>query len=93
MEQMEKIRKELNELVISSNNLCRGEVLRLSQELDKLIYLYYRDTNNCRENMKASLISQRLNKFFILDMLLKTYPGVSKHDICRNILKTDEKVR
>ncbi len=57
MEQMEKIRKELNELVISSNNLCRGEVLRLSQELDKLIYLYYRDTNNCRENMKASLIS------------------------------------
>ncbi|AZV57697.1 aspartyl-phosphate phosphatase Spo0E family protein [Clostridium sp. AWRP] len=57
MEQMEKIRKELNELVILSNDLCRGEVLRLSQELDKLIYLHYRNMNNCRENMSSSLIS------------------------------------
>ncbi|ADK15878.1 MULTISPECIES: aspartyl-phosphate phosphatase Spo0E family protein [Clostridium] len=57
MEQMEKIRKELNELVILSNDLCRGEVLRLSQELDKLIYLHYRNMNNCRENMRSSLIS------------------------------------
>lgn len=57
MEQIEKMRHELNKLVILNNDLCKGEVLKISQELDKLIYLHYKNMNNCKENMKISLLS------------------------------------
>lgn len=39
---MEKIREELNRLVgMKEITLHEGEILRLSKELDKLIYIYY----------------------------------------------------
>lgn len=39
---MEKIREELNRLVgMKEIDLYEGEILSLSQELDKLIYIYY----------------------------------------------------
>jgi hypothetical protein len=39
---IEKIREELNRLAgMKEVNLCEGEVLRLSRELDKLIYMHY----------------------------------------------------
>jgi len=39
---IEKIREELNRLVgMKEIALCEGEILSLSQELDKLICIYY----------------------------------------------------
>lgn len=39
---IEKIRDELNRLVgMKEISLYKGEILKLSQELDKLIYIYY----------------------------------------------------
>ncbi|MGH4121639.1 MAG: aspartyl-phosphate phosphatase Spo0E family protein [Clostridium sp.] len=39
---MEKIREEINRLVLKKELvLYEGEILKLSQELDKLIYTYY----------------------------------------------------
>jgi hypothetical protein len=42
-ERIEEIREKLNELVESETDLNKGEVLRLSQELDALIYIYYKN--------------------------------------------------
>ncbi|KAJ53828.1 hypothetical protein CTM_01125 [Clostridium tetanomorphum DSM 665] len=44
MEMIELLRQKLNELVTKETTLSRGEVLKLSQELDKLIYKYYSST-------------------------------------------------
>ncbi|WP_368488565.1 aspartyl-phosphate phosphatase Spo0E family protein [Clostridium sp. BJN0013] len=41
MKQIEQLREKLNELVAKSDILYRGEVLKLSQELDELIYIQY----------------------------------------------------
>lgn len=41
VEQMESLRKKLNDLLENECILYEGEILRLSQELDKLIYNYY----------------------------------------------------
>ena len=41
MKQIEQLRERLNALVVKSDVLHRGEVLRLSQELDELIYIQY----------------------------------------------------
>lgn len=44
MEYIEKLREKLNQLVLKENNLSVGEVLELSQQLDKLICKYYNTT-------------------------------------------------
>lgn len=41
IEQIESLRKKLNDLVEKECILYEGEILRLSQELDKLIFSYY----------------------------------------------------
>lgn len=46
-EQIEKVREKLNTLVSINNILYNGEVLRVSQELDKLIYLQYQKGKRC----------------------------------------------
>lgn len=38
---MEELREKLNELVTKETTLSKGEVLRVSEELDKLICKYY----------------------------------------------------
>ncbi|MDW8802662.1 aspartyl-phosphate phosphatase Spo0E family protein [Clostridium sp. A1-XYC3] len=40
-EQIETLRKELNQLVEETSSLYSEEVVKLSQKLDKLIYLIY----------------------------------------------------
>lgn len=37
------LRDKLNKMVSEDANLFEGEILRVSQELDKLITLYYKD--------------------------------------------------
>ncbi|WP_156939900.1 aspartyl-phosphate phosphatase Spo0E family protein [Clostridium lundense] len=44
MEYIEKLREKLNKLVLKENNLSVGEVLEVSQQLDKLICKYYNTT-------------------------------------------------
>ncbi|EDK32888.1 aspartyl-phosphate phosphatase Spo0E family protein [Clostridium kluyveri] len=48
MKRIEQLRERLNELVVKSDVLYRGEVLKLSQELDELIYIQY--NKNIKEN-------------------------------------------
>ncbi|CAB1250330.1 Spo0E family sporulation regulatory protein-aspartic acid phosphatase [Clostridium sp. MT-14] len=45
MEQIERLREKLNLLVIESEDLYKGEILEISQQLDRLIYLQYRKVN------------------------------------------------
>lgn len=45
-EQIEYLRKKLDDLVANECTLYEGEILRLSQELDKLIYKYYLSTRS-----------------------------------------------
>lgn len=41
MKEMEILRDKLNKLVEESNCLCSDKIVKISQELDKLIYEYY----------------------------------------------------
>ncbi|MFL0198726.1 aspartyl-phosphate phosphatase Spo0E family protein [Clostridium sp. WILCCON 0269] len=52
MKQIEQLRERLNALVATNDILCKGEVLRLSQELDKLIYMQY---NRGIKNYKGTI--------------------------------------
>jgi hypothetical protein len=40
-EQIEKLREKLNDLVIKQSTLTHQEIVKLSKELDELIYYYY----------------------------------------------------
>jgi len=40
-EQIEKLRDKLNKLILHNDVLSDDEILKVSQELDKLISLYY----------------------------------------------------
>ncbi|QGU95668.1 Spo0E family sporulation regulatory protein-aspartic acid phosphatase [Clostridium bovifaecis] len=52
---MENIRERLNRLIEDESiSLCSGEALKLSQELDKLIYGYYK---NQKEKVKKPMIA------------------------------------
>ncbi|MEY8763942.1 MULTISPECIES: aspartyl-phosphate phosphatase Spo0E family protein [Clostridium] len=46
MEQIEQLREKLNSLVVKNGSLYNGEILEVSQQLDKLIYLHYRKIND-----------------------------------------------
>ncbi|WML33141.1 aspartyl-phosphate phosphatase Spo0E family protein [Clostridium sp. OS1-26] len=43
-EKIEILRRELNKLTEEANCLCSDKVVKLSQQLDKLIYKYYENT-------------------------------------------------
>lgn len=43
IEQIEILRKELNEAIARNQGLANDEVLSISEQLDKIIYEYYRD--------------------------------------------------
>lgn len=52
---MECIREKLNRLIEDEGiSLCSGEALKLSKELDKLIYGYYESQ---KEKVKKSMIA------------------------------------
>lgn len=46
--EIEMLRKKLNDLVEKSVSLHSDEVVKLSQELDELIYTYYEDIRQKR---------------------------------------------
>lgn len=51
MEQIEQLREKLNSLVIKDEVLYNGEILEISQQLDKLIYLQYRNVKDYGSNL------------------------------------------
>jgi len=51
-ENIDKLRDKLYKLILKEDSLCKGEILKVSQELDKQISLYY--INKTNENELAS---------------------------------------
>ncbi|WP_273335216.1 aspartyl-phosphate phosphatase Spo0E family protein [Clostridium luticellarii] len=56
MEQIEQLRERLNSMVGRGGTLYSGEILEISQQLDRLIYLHYRNVNCCESSSNANLI-------------------------------------
>ncbi|MGE5627507.1 MAG: aspartyl-phosphate phosphatase Spo0E family protein [Solirubrobacterales bacterium] len=47
MEQIEKLKDKLYNLILKEDSLYRGEILKVSQELDKQIVGYYLGKKKC----------------------------------------------
>jgi hypothetical protein len=43
---IESLKYKLNQLILVEENLCASKVIRLSEELDKLIAEYYKSMND-----------------------------------------------
>ncbi len=46
MDEIESIRDKLNKLIIEKHSLMDGEIIKISQELDKLITSFYLTEKN-----------------------------------------------